>query len=229
MDISRVGEKLLSSVRSLGLLPPTPVAPPSRPEVPERAAAAAAAARAIAGLPPHERINLPSNSEDLVSIYGSNPQGQAVEELEEVFYEEEFDPIKYILQSIPDEGSDATYFDEQDSMPYNLYAFDTEVAGASYATGFVVDKSRGIILTNRHVVKPGPVVAEAMFVNREEIPVYPLYRDPVHDFGFFRYDPGAIKFLKYDEIQLAPEAASVGLEIWVVGNDSGENVPRIIS
>ena len=25
----------------------------------------------------------------------------------------------------------------------------------------------------------GPVVAEAMFVNREEIPVYPIYRDPV--------------------------------------------------
>jgi S1-C subfamily serine protease len=104
-------------------------------------------------------------------------------------------------------------------------AFDTEVAGASYATGFVVDTSRGIILTNRHVVKPGPVVAEAMFVNREEIPVYPVYRDPVHDFGFFRYDPGAIKFLKYDEIPLAPEAASVGLEIRVVGNDSGEKVP----
>ncbi|CAM0944558.1 unnamed protein product [Alopecurus aequalis] len=103
-------------------------------------------------------------------------------------------------------------------------AFDTEVAGASYATGFVVDKPRGIILTNRHVVKPGPVVAEAMFVNREEIPVYPLYRDPVHDFGFFRYDPGAIKFLKYDEIPLDPEAASVGLEIRVVGNDSGEKV-----
>lgn len=34
-------------------------------------------------------------------------------------------------------------------------AFDTEVAGASCATGFVVDKSRGIILSNRHVVKPG--------------------------------------------------------------------------
>lgn len=25
----------------------------------------------------------------------------------------------------------------------------------------------------------GPVIAEAMFVNREEIPVYPIYRDPV--------------------------------------------------
>nr|CAB3500231.1 unnamed protein product [Digitaria exilis] len=119
MDLSRVGEKLLSSVRSarsLGLIPPIPTAPPLRPEVPERAAAAAAAARAIAGLPPHERINLPSNSEDLVSIYGSNPQGEPVEELEEVFYEEEFDPIKYILQSIPEEGGDATYFDKQSTL-----------------------------------------------------------------------------------------------------------------
>ncbi|CAL8137411.1 unnamed protein product [Prunus armeniaca] len=103
-------------------------------------------------------------------------------------------------------------------------AFDTEAAGASYATGFVVDKRRGIILTNRHVVKPGPVVAEAMFVNREEVPVYPIYRDPVHDFGFFCYDPGAIQFLNYEEIPLAPEAACVGLEIRVVGNDSGEKV-----
>uniref|UniRef100_A0A0D9XM42 Syndetin C-terminal domain-containing protein n=1 Tax=Leersia perrieri TaxID=77586 RepID=A0A0D9XM42_9ORYZ len=118
MDLSRVGEKLLSSVRSarsLGLLPPTPPPSASRPEVPARAAAAAAAARAIAGLPPHEKISLPSNSEDLVSIYGSNPQGQAVDELEEVFYEEEFDPIKYILQSIPEEG-DSSYFDKQSTL-----------------------------------------------------------------------------------------------------------------
>ncbi|XP_076901574.1 protease Do-like 7 isoform X1 [Bidens hawaiensis] len=103
-------------------------------------------------------------------------------------------------------------------------AFDTESAGASHATGFVVDKRRGIIVTNRHVVKPGPVTAEAMFVNREEIPVYPIYRDPVHDFGFFRYDRTAVKFLSYEEIPLAPEAASVGLEIRVVGNDSGEKI-----
>ncbi|TKY56733.1 Protease Do 7 [Spatholobus suberectus] len=103
-------------------------------------------------------------------------------------------------------------------------AFDTESAAASYATGFVVDKRRGIILTNRHVVKPGPVVAEAMFLNREEVPVHPIYRDPVHDFGFFRYDPSAIQFLSYEEIPLAPEVACVGLEIRVVGNDSGEKV-----
>ncbi|KAI7749039.1 hypothetical protein M8C21_009945, partial [Ambrosia artemisiifolia] len=103
-------------------------------------------------------------------------------------------------------------------------AFDTESTSSTQATGFVVDKRRGIILTNRHVVKPGPVTAEAMFVNREEIPVYPIYRDPVHDFGFFRYDPAAVKFLSCEEIPLAPEAASVGLDIRVVGNDSGEKI-----
>lgn len=34
----------------------------------------------------------------------------------------------------------------------------------------------GILMINLFV---GPVVAEAMFVNREETPVYPIYRDPV--------------------------------------------------
>ena len=51
------------------------------------------------------------------------------------------------------------------------------------ATGFVVDAARGIILTNRHVVTPGPIIAEAVFNNHEEVPVWPIYRDPVHDFG----------------------------------------------
>lgn len=57
-------------------------------QVPARAAAAAAVARALAGLPPHQRFNLSSSSEQLSAIYGSRPHGQVVEELEEVFYEE---------------------------------------------------------------------------------------------------------------------------------------------
>lgn len=56
-------------------------------QVPARAAAAAAVARALAGMPPHERLALPSNSEELVSIYGSRPQGQVIDDLEEEFYE----------------------------------------------------------------------------------------------------------------------------------------------
>ena len=29
----------------------------------------------------------------------------------------------------------------------------------------------------------GPVTAEAIFLNREELPIRPLYYDPIHDFG----------------------------------------------
>eukprot|EP00882_Tetradesmus_deserticola_P031713 GHRQ01035875.1.p1 GENE.GHRQ01035875.1~~GHRQ01035875.1.p1 ORF type:complete len:158 (+),score=31.86 GHRQ01035875.1:195-668(+) len=75
-------------------------------------------------------------------------------------------------------------------------AFDTESASSSYATGFIVDKARGIICTNRHVVTPGPIVAEAIFLNREELPVYPVFYDPVHDFGFLRFDPSKLQFMQ---------------------------------
>lgn len=140
-------------------------------------------------------------------------------------------------------------------------AFDTEAASSSYATGFVVDAERGIILTNRHVITPGerrerrreqerekhaprtrtstlflilipfshscpigPITAEAIFLNREEVPVRPLYYDPVHDFGFLRFDPAALQFMALRSVPLAPGAAAVGLEVRVVGNDSGEKV-----
>ena len=103
-------------------------------------------------------------------------------------------------------------------------AFDTEWNASAQATGFVVDAKRGLILTNRHVVTPGPVTAQAVFLNREEVQLYPVYRDPVHDFGIYRYDPSKLKFIQPQEIPLAPEAAKVGTEIRVIGNDAGEQL-----
>ncbi|PSR89909.1 Syndetin like [Actinidia chinensis var. chinensis] len=115
MDLSKVGEKILSSVRSarsLGLIPPTS----DRPEVPARAVAAAAVARVLAGLPPHQRHSLSSSSEELSSIYGSRPQGQVVEELEDEFYEEDFDPVRHVLENIPSEENDVAYFEEKATL-----------------------------------------------------------------------------------------------------------------
>jgi S1-C subfamily serine protease len=103
-------------------------------------------------------------------------------------------------------------------------AFDTDPAAVLVATGFIVDAERGLILTNRHVVRSGPVTAEATFLDHETIPVFPVYRDPVHDFGFFRYDPAAIRFMSPRAVELAPERARVGAEIRVVGNDAGEKL-----
>ena len=67
-------------------------------------------------------------------------------------------------------------------------AFDTGWNQSSQATGFVVDAKQGLILTNRHVVTPGPVRAEALFLNQEEVDLLPVYRDPVHDFGLFGFE-----------------------------------------
>ena len=103
-------------------------------------------------------------------------------------------------------------------------AFDTEWNSSSQATGFVVDAEQGLILTNRHVVTPGPVVAEAVFRNNEEVRLIPVYRDPVHDFGFFRYDPSQLRYIEPSELSLAPDGAGIGREIRVIGNDAGEQL-----
>jgi S1-C subfamily serine protease len=103
-------------------------------------------------------------------------------------------------------------------------AFDTEWNTTAQATGFVIDAKRGYILTNRHVVTPGPVTAQAIFQNREEVQLYPVYRDPVHDFGIYRYDPAKLHFIQPAELPLYPAGAVIGREIRVVGNDAGEQL-----
>ena len=46
----------------------------------------------------------------------------------------------------------------------------------------------------------------------------------MHCAGFMRFNPAALHFMRVQEVPLAPDAASVGLEIRVIGNDSGEKV-----
>ncbi|KAM0551218.1 hypothetical protein ACHAPJ_008563 [Fusarium lateritium] len=104
------------------------------------------------------------------------------------------------------------------------YSFDTEVAKTSEATGFIVDAERGLVLTNRHVVGPGPFFGYIVFNNQEEVDAYPIYRDPVHDFGFLKFDPKAVKYMELTAMELRPDLAKVGTEIKVIGNDSGEKL-----
>ncbi|QLQ79665.1 hypothetical protein HG537_0C03130 [Torulaspora globosa] len=102
--------------------------------------------------------------------------------------------------------------------------FDCDPPLVSEATGFVVDSELGIILTNRHVVGAGPFVGYVVFDNHEECDVIPIYRDPVHDFGFLKFDPSKIKYMKIHSLKLMPSLAKVGSEIRVVGNDAGEKL-----
>lgn len=106
----------------------------------------------------------------------------------------------------------------------HVAAFDTETALVSEATGFVVDAERGLILTNRHVVGPGPFTGYVVFDNHESVDVKPIYRDPVHDFGFLQFDTKDVKYLKLTQLDLDPSLAKIGTEIRVVGNDNGEKL-----
>ncbi|KAJ2500885.1 hypothetical protein GGH96_002406 [Coemansia sp. RSA 1972] len=103
-------------------------------------------------------------------------------------------------------------------------AFDTDAPLCSLATGFIVDAQRGIILTNRHVVGTGPFVGEAVMHDHEVVEVQALYRDPIHDFGFLKFDPSHIKYMELVEIPLAPEQARVGIDVRIIGNDAGEKL-----
>ncbi|KAI5961230.1 NMA111 [Candida pseudojiufengensis] len=102
--------------------------------------------------------------------------------------------------------------------------FDTETAVVSEATGFIVDAENGLILTNRHVVGPGPFTGYIVFDNHESVDVKPIYRDPIHDFGFLKFNTKDVKYLELTKLDLEPTLAKVGTEIRVVGNDNGEKL-----
>jgi len=104
--------------------------------------------------------------------------------------------------------------------------YDGNGCSHTLATGFVVylNGTEGLILTNRHVVTVGPIRGVATFGNHEEVPVFPIYRDPIHDFGFFKFDASRIRFMKVVPIVLDPSGAKVGTEVRVIGNDAGEKL-----
>lgn len=106
----------------------------------------------------------------------------------------------------------------------HLRAFDDSEQGTSSATGFVVDAERGIVLTNRHVVSSGPIRISATFQNQERVDAVPLYRDPIHDFAFVKYDPVQLSYAAPASLALRPDKVRTGMNIRVIGADGGEQL-----
>ena len=103
-------------------------------------------------------------------------------------------------------------------------SFDGSINLSTQGTGFVVDAEAGLILTNRHILGAGPSVIHAIFPNGEEVDLAAVYRDPVHDFAFLRYDPSLLKSISPYEFPLVAKGAAVGREVRVIGNDAGERL-----
>jgi S1-C subfamily serine protease len=102
-----------------------------------------------------------------------------------------------------------------------------------------MSRRKGYILTNRYVL-PGPFYGTCTFADGEQVctadrgecDVQPVYGDHIHDYGFLKFDPQAIKYMTTSSLQLRLESAQVGVEIKMIGNDAGEKLSvlsRVIS
>lgn len=152
-----------------------------------------------------------------LSLNGRQSAGDNTPDVEAVDLEMQDDYIDdAALQALPSVGPDS--FEWQDTIENvvrnvvsirfcQTCSFDTDPALNSEATGFVVDAERGYILTNRHVVGAGPFWGYCIFDNHEEVDAYPVYRDPVHDFGILKFDPKAIKYMPVKALTLRPDLA----------------------
>jgi S1-C subfamily serine protease len=102
---------------------------------------------------------------------------------------------------------------------YSAYGY----IGESYGTGFIIEKSKGLILTNTHIVQPGTVNSfEIKFFNGKEIEAKLLYYDPWQDFAIIKTD---IKEIPEDatELKFNPGSYSLNQSVLMVGNNQGKD------
>ncbi len=70
--------------------------------------------------------------------------------------------------------------------------FDGEKKGSSTGAGFLVDKARGWVMTNAHVVSRSPSYLSAAFHNQSSHPAEKVYVDPYLDLAIIRIAPALI-------------------------------------
>jgi S1-C subfamily serine protease len=101
-------------------------------------------------------------------------------------------------------------------------SFDSEATGIIEATGFIIDKKLGLIVTNRHVCGPSPSDITVGLLNGETISAYTVYFDPFHDFSIIRVDPE--KLPEYSRALKLGNTANhkIGDKVILIGNNDSE-------
>lgn len=98
-----------------------------------------------------------------------------------------------------------------------------ELVGESGGTGFVIDKERGIIATNRHVIAPASVSTyEVTFNEGIKKEAFLLYYNQWVDIAFLKVNPADIPY-GVQAIQFANAFPKSDEAVFIIGKNSGED------
>lgn len=94
-------------------------------------------------------------------------------------------------------------------------------SGLSYGTGFLIDKAKGLFLTNSYVIIPGSVCRYTVkFADGKEAKAKLKYYDPWQDFAFLQIDPKDIP-AQTEALKIKPSAVIENEEVFIIGNNGG--------
>lgn len=102
-----------------------------------------------------------------------------------------------------------------------LQGFFGEAKGTYSGAGLLVDKERGWIFTNAHVVGRGPSVTSLAFINEKEIEAKKLYVDPYMDIAIIKIDPTKIPPNTPSASLDCSEKPRQGIQVGTVGHPRG--------
>ena len=96
--------------------------------------------------------------------------------------------------------------------------------GKLFGTGFIINKTKGIILTNRHIVRAGTISSfDIKFFNGREAEAKLLYYDPWQDFAFLQIDPKEIP-AEANELKLRTSSNNLlNQTVLMIGNNNRQD------
>jgi len=103
------------------------------------------------------------------------------------------------------------------------HPFLDDLQGRAFGAGFLVDREKGWILTNRHVVAEAPSRVDVRFIDSDYLAAEKLYLDPQVDLAVIRIPPASIPGDAIEADLGCDETPQMGNEVVIFGHPSGLN------
>ncbi len=103
------------------------------------------------------------------------------------------------------------------------HPFLNDQQGRTFGAGFLIDRDKGWILTNRHVVAEAPSQVEVRFIDSDYRPAEKLYLDPQVDLALIRIARESIPRNAIEARLGCRDNPKMGNEVVIFGHPSGLN------